>query len=119
MKALSIRPPWAWAILHLGKTIENRTWRTRYRGPILLHASKVVSVEDYEVVARHAKRLRIRMPNIERLPRGGIVGKASLVDIVEKHSSSFFVGPFGWVLENAKPVRFYEAKGKLGLFELD
>lgn len=52
-------------------------------------------------------------------PRGGIVGKASLVDIVEKHPSRFFVGPFGWVLENAKPVRFYETKGRLGLFELD
>jgi hypothetical protein len=82
MKALSIRPPWAWAILHLGKTIENRTWKTRYRGPILLHASKAFSIEEYENVARRAKRLRIQMPTIEQLPRGGIVGKPSLVDIV-------------------------------------
>lgn len=106
-------------MLHLGKNIENRTWRTLYRGPILLHASKAISYEDYEHVARHAKRLRIHMPSIEQLPRGGIVGKASLVDIVEKDSSKFFVGPYGWVLENAKPVRFYKATGKLGLFELD
>ena len=28
MKALSIRQPWAWAILHAGKDIENRDWRT-------------------------------------------------------------------------------------------
>lgn len=119
MKALSIRPPWAWAILHLGKTIENRSWKTHYRGPILLHASQALSVEDYENVARHAKRLRIRMPNIEQLPLGGIVGKALLVDVVEEHPSRFFVGPYGWVLENAKAVRFREVKGKLGLFEVN
>jgi hypothetical protein len=119
MKVLSFRPPWAWAILHLGKNIENRTWRTRYRGPILLHAGNAISVDDYENVGRPAKRLRVPMPSIKELLRGGIVGEASLVDIVEKHPSRFFVGSFGWVLENAKAVRFREAKGKLGLFELN
>ncbi len=42
MKALSLRQPWAWAILHAGKRIENRDWGTAYRGPLLLHASKSV-----------------------------------------------------------------------------
>ena len=31
MKALSIRPPWAWAILHAAKDVENRTWKTNIR----------------------------------------------------------------------------------------
>jgi ASCH domain len=35
---LTIRNPWCWAILHGGKTVENRSWKTSYRGPILLHA---------------------------------------------------------------------------------
>jgi hypothetical protein len=39
MKALSIKHPWAWAIVHAGKDIENRTWECRYRGEILIHAS--------------------------------------------------------------------------------
>jgi len=38
-RALSIRQPWAYAILHLGKDIENRPWRTNFRGPLLIHAS--------------------------------------------------------------------------------
>jgi len=43
VKALSIRQPWAWAILHAGKRVENRDWRgCDYRGPVLLHASKSV-----------------------------------------------------------------------------
>ena len=38
MPALSIRQPWAWAILHAGKDIENRSWRTAFRGEVLIHA---------------------------------------------------------------------------------
>jgi len=39
MKAISLQQPWAWAILHAGKDVENRRWNTRYRGPIAIHAS--------------------------------------------------------------------------------
>lgn len=41
VKALSIRQPWADAIVHGTKRVENRTWATRYRGPVLIHASTV------------------------------------------------------------------------------
>jgi hypothetical protein len=42
MRALSIRQPWAWAILHAGKDIENRDWKPgnparRFRGSFLIH----------------------------------------------------------------------------------
>ena len=37
MKALSVRAPWWWAILH-GKPVENRDWYTRVRGRVALHA---------------------------------------------------------------------------------
>lgn len=32
MKGLSLRQPWAWAVVHAGKTIENRRWNTSFRG---------------------------------------------------------------------------------------
>lgn len=38
MKALSIRQPWAWLILHGGKDMENRSRRTHMRGRICVHA---------------------------------------------------------------------------------
>ncbi|WP_206002040.1 ASCH domain-containing protein [Paraburkholderia aromaticivorans] len=38
MKALSIRQPWAWLIVKGHKDIENRTWSTRFRGRVLIHA---------------------------------------------------------------------------------
>lgn len=40
MKALSITRPWTELILRHGKTVENRTWATLYRGPLLVHAAK-------------------------------------------------------------------------------
>ncbi|WP_030064118.1 ASCH domain-containing protein [Streptomyces natalensis] len=39
MRALTIRQPYAAAIAHADKRIENRVWRTAYRGPLLIHAS--------------------------------------------------------------------------------
>jgi len=40
MKALSVRQPWAWAIIYALKDIENRGWPINYRGDILIHAAK-------------------------------------------------------------------------------
>jgi ASCH domain len=38
LTALTVRQPWAWAITHGQKNIENRTWTTCYRGPLAIHA---------------------------------------------------------------------------------
>lgn len=48
MIALSIRQPWAWHILNSGKDIENRDWPTRFRGRVLIHASKGMTRAEYE-----------------------------------------------------------------------
>jgi hypothetical protein len=39
MKIISIRQPWADLIVNGSKNIENRSWPTSYRGPVLIHAS--------------------------------------------------------------------------------
>lgn len=38
MKALTVQNPWAWAIIHGGKRVENRTIMWKYRGPVAIHA---------------------------------------------------------------------------------
>lgn len=43
LRALTVRPPWSWAIEHGGKTTENRTWQTHYRGLLAIHAAAVGS----------------------------------------------------------------------------
>jgi hypothetical protein len=40
VKALTIRQPWAWATIYGGKDVENRRWRTAYRGPLLIHSGQ-------------------------------------------------------------------------------
>lgn len=39
LRALSVRQPWAWAIAYAGKTVENRSQRFSYEGPVAIHAS--------------------------------------------------------------------------------
>jgi hypothetical protein len=105
MKALSIKEPWAGLIIEGKKTIELRTWRTRYRGPLLIHRSG---------------------------KNGGVVGAAEIVDIIEigspeqfrslreRHRApeAFYAEKlFGWVLAKARPVKFIPCKGRLGLWE--
>ena len=45
MKCLSVRQPWTDAIFLPGKDVEHRAFRTNYRGPLLIHASKTIDRE--------------------------------------------------------------------------
>ena len=113
MKALSIRQPWAWLILH-GKDVENRTWRTTFRGKFLIHASLTFDNEAYETL----KECGVKMPVKDKFKRGGIVGRAELVDCVDRSNSPWFLGPHGFVLENARPLPFRKCKGRLNFFNV-
>ena len=78
MLALSIRQPWAWLILNGGKDIENRSWPTKVRGRVLVHAS--IGMPRYEyleaidfIVDSGMPPLPFDLPAYEHLQRGGIV----------------------------------------------
>lgn len=127
MKAISIRQPWAWAILSAGKDIENRDWPTRFRGPVLIHASKGMTLDEYEGfvdTCRAARNLDdrvkgyIHIPDFDELQRGGIVGQAEIVDCVEASPSPWFAGRYGFVLRNPKPLPFRPFRGMLGFFDV-
>lgn len=118
-RALSIRQPWAWAILNAGKDVENRPRRFHYRGPICIHASKSTRRQDAVdfmgfYLNRHLPDNRPDMPGA--YDRGGIIGTADIVDCVDHSDSPWFIGPFGLVLRNVRPVPFIYVRGALGLF---
>jgi len=130
LKAISVRQPWAWLILHAGKDVENRTWQTSFRGRVLIHAPKGMSRLQYEAARSFVARLlaeagepdlpREWFPRpIESLCRGGIVGSVEIVDCVRSSASPWFEGPFGFVLRNPQPLPFRSCVGKLGLFEVE
>ena len=117
MKALSVRPPWAWAIVHLGKDVENRTWMTRYRGPLLIHASR-----NWDQAG--AARIKAIGGDFDEFQvyrsRGGVIGQVDLVDCVRNHRSPWAEpGLVHLVLANARPLPFFPCRGRLGLFEVN
>lgn len=134
MKALSIRQPWASLIVLGIKDVENRTWRTRERGTVLVHASKGMTRDEHadaiefavkaiQSDPRNAGRPRTRTLRelgfaFDDLPRGGIIGQVDLVGCVEHSDSPWYMGAIGFVLANAKPLPFRPLKGALGFFEV-
>lgn len=121
--ALSIRQPWAWAILHAGKDIENRSWSTTFRGPVCIHAAKGMTRSEYGDFLEYARALNqmdhledIWVPSPNALPRGGIVGVAEITGCVNSSGSPWFFGPWGFTIANARPVEFIPCKGALGFF---
>lgn len=124
MKALSIQQPWAWAIVKRDKRVENRTWPTTYRGPVLIHASQACQDSSIEACAKilgvqPAAMLQEMVRDPQGLAAGAVVGVARLVDCVERSESRWFFGPFGFVLENVRPLNPFPIRGRLGLFDLD
>ncbi len=126
MKALSIKQPWAWAIINLPeqyrKDIENRTWNTKYRGEFLVHASKDFDALGHERMRWYLKELGYtgHIPTKKEFVYGALIGKVEIIDVTQKAVSRWWEGPFGFKLANAKaflsPV-FY--KGALNLFNID
>lgn len=124
MKAISIRAPWWYAILHLGKDIENRDWYTNRRGRVLIHASSWNVQRDILDDLAYIERL-IQQPVTRSIMqvlsdcRGHIVGSVEIVDCVQNSGSRWFQGKFGFVLKD--PILFTEpwpVKGELGMFDV-
>ena len=118
LKALSIRQPWAWLMVNGLKDIENRTWRTQFRGRIYVHASKRW---DYEgqlwLQQNHPVVLDLELDR-SSVFTGGIVGEMTIVDCVTHSLSPWFQGPSGFLVEN--PVAYdtpIPRNGRLVFFE--
>lgn len=113
--AISIRQPWAWAIICAGKDVENRDWRTPFRGPVCIHAAKKWGKAE-KLDVDFVEKMTATQLEAEPL-LGGIIGVAEIVDCVEASESPWFFGRYGFVLRNARPVDFIPVKGVLGFFD--
>jgi len=136
MRAISIRQPWAFLIIrpdltdlaeraaafaagHI-KDIENRDWGTKRRGRVLVHASKGMTRSEYDDVEYFlaSSGIEIKLPPIDKLQRGGIIGSVEIVDCVDRSSSRWFFGHYGFVLKDARPMPFMPYTGSLGFFNV-
>jgi hypothetical protein len=122
--------------LHAGKRLENRSWKTEYRGPVLLHASKWWdAVEVLETVrdiieqrellgfSRPLGPLTLRM--LQEHYCGQIVGRAEIVGCISEgdklpaEQGMWWIGPYAFVLDKVEPLaRPIPYKGALGFFDV-
>ena len=139
MKALSLTRPWGWIILNLGKRIENRTWETEYRGPVLLHSSKTMTRNDWYSAHDFVERFdpegasRIPQPKDPRLVASAIVGYAEIIGVIQpgwrlrrkvserqraelEAQKHWYMGSYGFVLRNVRPTPIVPCSGLLGLW---
>lgn len=100
MYALTVKQPWASAIVLGLKRVENRTWRTNYRGPLAIHAGLSIDPEGEEVLATAG----VVLPQgCQELPRGAILGVVNLVDMVRYFTGGTCSGPQGRLWPRADP----------------
>jgi hypothetical protein len=127
MKILSVWCPWAQLILCAGKDVENRGWSTTYRGPLLIHASKLnhKKREVDEILGRLAgegmitQALRWQIAHRVPADRGKIIGVVNLVGAKKSSTSKWWV-PGQVALELAEPKLFAEPiahRGEQGMRE--
>jgi hypothetical protein len=119
-------------VVHGGKGIENRRWNTRARGPFFIHAAKGMTRDEYEDAVYFAREVNpaLVVPKFESLERGGIIGRARIVDVIPPCAGedSLFYKPcthawhmpaqFGFVLADVEPLPFRALRGELGFFAL-
>ena len=121
--ALSVQQPWAWAILHAGKDIENRTWlppRHIIGRRLWIHASKKRQpIEPVELLPPFSFD-DDDSPGLADLPLGAILGSVRVVGSTDSAPGHhWFNGPIGWVLVDPSPLPMpVGARGSLGLWRV-
>lgn len=127
MKVITVKQPWATLIAEGYKEYEFRTWKTKYRGDILIHAGKSIDKKAME---------RFKYLNLE-YPVGKIIAKATITDCIyvdEKFAQKMCRKDpivykdlinkgdwdgYGFKLENVKKIKPVEVNGKLSLWDYD
>jgi len=136
MKVLSVRQPWAWAIIHGGKDVENRNWDTKFRGRLAIHAGKQfdISKADFNafkvgiygepwtsMAQRYSGESSVNFCGVQM---GGIIGTVEVYDCVRdslcdspwKADGDDF---YCWLLRDPVALPWpIPMKGQLGLWDV-
>ena len=122
-RAIAIRQPFALAVIHAGKDVENRSSSARRQfkpavgARLLIHASKTMTVAEYENAAAFMASIGVRCPQREALRFGGVIGSVFVRDIVTRSDSPWFrKGATALVFTDARAEPFMPMHGKTGLF---
>jgi hypothetical protein len=126
-RALSIKQPWLYAIMELGKRVENRGWPPPeyiIGKRIALHASKSIDKDGARAIALIAG---YSMPH--DLPLGCFLATAKVAGVITEEEidscvvsgnvDRWFFGPYGWLLDDIRKLeKPIPCAGKLGLWNI-
>lgn len=125
LRALTVRQPWAtWITLGV-KAVENRTWPTKYRGTLLIHAGAAFEEDAWRTTVVRALP-RGTLPGLTSVPRSAILAVVELTDCHEYKSgccdtpwAEKGAGTWHWVLANVRALPDPVAcKGSLSLWRV-
>lgn len=125
MKALSLSRPWTTLVLHHGKDVENRTWASSYRGPLVVHGALSFDrrAESWAIYALG----RSPLSGYERDHPTGLLGTVELVAqcLATKRAEGCDCGPWAmpeqvhWRLADPRPFpEPIPCRGALGLWNV-
>ncbi len=144
MKCISLTQPWASLVILGHKGVETRSWRTKHRGPLLIHASRKFPAEAQALCNVEPFRTALQGAAPSSLPLGQVLGSVLLLDCVPTNDflldsapplpgdesrprltrkelafGDYSPGRFGWLLEQPTPLVVpLTWKGHLNLFEV-
>jgi hypothetical protein len=126
--ALSVRQPWAWAIIHGGKPVENRSqgaikhikpriW-TMERGyqRIAIHASLGMTQDEHWQAFQFMSSISVTCPQAKDLIRGAIIGHVQVECVISDSASPWYFGPRALLLSDPQAIDPIPAAGQLGAF---
>ena len=83
MKVISILQPWASLVVLGHKKIETRSWQTKHRGPLLIHASAAKKPMSRSMMLDFQQEFfDLQLPKYETLPFGAIIGSVKVMEIL-------------------------------------
>jgi hypothetical protein len=102
LRAITVRQPWAWAIVMGYKDVENRRRPTDKRGPLLIHAAQLMDPKGFQFLWELG--LHTKLPR--DLPQGALVGEVRLVDCRYGYKSDWSVpGNWQWIFASPKEFK--------------
>src|SRR5262245_3246835 len=115
MKAISILQPWATLLVIGAKRYETRSWQTKHRGPLLIHASRRFNETARQLFGLspfYEALTRAGYAMAADLPLGAIVGQVEIASCIptesmtdltdqEKALGDFTDGRYAWETTNA------------------
>jgi hypothetical protein len=110
-KALTVKQPWADKILSGQKKVEVRNWQTRYRGDLIITASKDDNFERSGITV-----CKVSIVNVKKFKDLTLQEKYETGIPKEKWKN--YNGCYGWILQDPKPVNQIPVKGSLGVWNL-